>query len=275
MLIIEDYQELVYLQTLLKKIGFDVLGTQNLRGIEETQLGFNPDLIFLASRAKQDQLEPICEQIKKRSKKVQLVFVQDLKSSSPRATNSFFSLFEGHLKSPVNPKDLFLLIGRLGELDGEYLVEKYKKIRSQLSQEDETELLLIKHEEQSIGERTSADFERLSDSLEELNAPLEVLPSAEEAVSPSGSELSSEAEIQSAEDLPILKGEKLTKVIDLPERDYSSVIAGLEPLKEMQFDAKKVRAYHRKIRKEPPDENSSELDQERQLFVKALFKSKD
>src|SRR5688572_17247096 len=49
---VEDYSEMLYLQTLLKKIGFDVEGVQNERSFEDTRLSLNPEIILISATGK-------------------------------------------------------------------------------------------------------------------------------------------------------------------------------------------------------------------------------
>lgn len=46
MLILEDYNELVFVETVLKKLGFDALGLQSESQIHDKILGFSPHLII-------------------------------------------------------------------------------------------------------------------------------------------------------------------------------------------------------------------------------------
>lgn len=51
-MVLEDYGEMMFLQTVLKKIGFDVDAIQNPRSFEEHLLRMNPDLLLMTAHGK-------------------------------------------------------------------------------------------------------------------------------------------------------------------------------------------------------------------------------
>ncbi|MCB9026602.1 MAG: hypothetical protein H6625_09820 [Bdellovibrionaceae bacterium] len=52
LLVIDDYNEMIYLQTLLKKLGFDVDSLSNTRKFADTLLGFNPKIVIITAHGK-------------------------------------------------------------------------------------------------------------------------------------------------------------------------------------------------------------------------------
>ena len=52
LLVLEDYGELMFLQTVLKKIGFDVDSIQNPRMFADSMLSLNPDVLVMTAYGK-------------------------------------------------------------------------------------------------------------------------------------------------------------------------------------------------------------------------------
>lgn len=250
LLINDDYRELLYLQTVLKKIGFDVLGVQNLRSIEETQLGFNPEIIFVGLKAATQQVQSACEQMRARSKKVKLIFLE--RGGNAAQGSGLLGYFDGLLQSPVNPTDLFKLIGEVGDVDGEFLTEKYKKLRQQLSPEDDAEFFMY-----DGADREEIDIWSNGGDFTDPNIPSDTQDRA--------AEKKNEVTVRANDN---------HREIELPKRSYKEHLSQMQPLENKVFDSKKVRAYHRQIRNEENLDQLQDLEQERQRFVEELFKLK-
>ena len=67
LLVIEDYHERTYLQTMLKKIGWDVIGLSTELGLSEQILTFRPDAIFASQAIRRIQGIELLKNIKKRN----------------------------------------------------------------------------------------------------------------------------------------------------------------------------------------------------------------
>src|SRR3954467_784956 len=52
LMVLEDYGELMFLQTVLKKIGFDVDAIQNARSFSDSVLRMNPDILVMTGHGK-------------------------------------------------------------------------------------------------------------------------------------------------------------------------------------------------------------------------------
>src|SRR3954463_12035040 len=52
LMVLEDYGELMFLQTVLKKIGFDVDAIQNPRSFHDSLLRMNPDVLVMTAHGK-------------------------------------------------------------------------------------------------------------------------------------------------------------------------------------------------------------------------------
>lgn len=129
-LVIDDYNELIYLQSLLKKLGLDVEGVQNQKKYADMSLGFNPHILITSAKGKKvDGLQLTQSLYRKRG----LPKVIALKSSDYSINVDDFrdSGVDEILDSPVNPRKLILSIANLGGVDETALLEKYSKIKGQ------------------------------------------------------------------------------------------------------------------------------------------------
>lgn len=142
---VEDYGELLYLQTLLKKIGFDVEGVQNERGFEEARLSLNPEILLISARGKRIKGINLASQFKKLRgfPKIILLYPEntapsDLSKDAPGA--------DGAIEAPINPRSILTLIAELGGLNSHTIVEKYKRIRTSLSAEEEADLEILRRD---------------------------------------------------------------------------------------------------------------------------------
>ena len=52
LLVIDDYNEMIYLQTILKKLGLDIEAVSNPRKFTDTILGFNPSIVVMTAHGK-------------------------------------------------------------------------------------------------------------------------------------------------------------------------------------------------------------------------------
>ncbi len=129
-LVIDDYNELIYLQSLLKKLGLDVEGVQNQKKYADMSLGFNPHILITSAKGKKvDGLQLTQSLYRKRG----LPKVIALKSNDYAINVDDYrdSGVDEILDSPVSPRKLILSIANLGGIDETALLEKYSKIKGQ------------------------------------------------------------------------------------------------------------------------------------------------
>jgi len=127
LLAIDDYNEMVYLNTLLKKLGFDIDSVQNERKLQATLLGFNPQLILTSGAGKQINGLMVLKHVKKNRgyPKIILLVPPDVNIDDLRGS---MVNVDGFVPSPVNIKELILQIADQMNLEPEGLLEKYSKV---------------------------------------------------------------------------------------------------------------------------------------------------
>lgn len=131
LLALEDYGELMFLQTVLKKIGFDVDSTQNSRKLADMLLAMNPDVLVMTGRGRRIKGIDIVPTIKKTRGHPKIILIRSgglIKDESLPV--------EGWLDSPVGAPDLLDKIAELNNLNRQILQEKLLKLRMQEGEAD-------------------------------------------------------------------------------------------------------------------------------------------
>lgn len=149
LLVLEDYGELMFLQTILKKIGFDVDSTQNPRKFEDSLLTLNPDILVMTGLGKRIKGVELATQVKKNRGIPHIVLI--------RTGNLNKELYKeidvaAWLDSPVAAPDLLDQIADLGGLNKQSLQDKLLKLRMQEEAVDPARVLKISGDEGEGGE---------------------------------------------------------------------------------------------------------------------------
>lgn len=124
----DDYNELIFVQSLLQKTGFNVDGTRGERGFTATFLRFNPDVVLFSMKTHGFGLK-LLKQVKQRPGTIVLVpkvVIDKLDQMRELAEADIV------LETPARPTDLLTNLADLGALSAEPILEKYHKIRSTL-----------------------------------------------------------------------------------------------------------------------------------------------
>lgn len=129
LLLLDDYAEMVFLQTLLKKLGFDVEGVQHTRSIEDLLLSFNPDLFIATARGKRVSGIEVAEKLN-RARGTPKVILLVPENTFSKYTQLSLANVDGYAVSPVQTQTLLTQIEKLHDLKPGVLNEKYAKIRS-------------------------------------------------------------------------------------------------------------------------------------------------
>lgn len=144
LLVLEDYGELMFLQTVLKKIGFDVDSTQNPRKFADSLISMNPDILVMTASGKRIKGTELLVQVKKVRGIPKIILI---KSSSLNTKETLDSLdVEGWLDSPVGAPDLLAKIAELSGLNNQVLQDKLLKMRMQEATPEEARVLKLNAE---------------------------------------------------------------------------------------------------------------------------------
>ncbi len=246
LLLVDDYRELVFLQTLLKKTGFDVDGTQNGSKYEELKLTLNPELIIASSKGKTINGLKLAEDLKKHNNLPRFILIAPHKMAQ-KVQGLKLKNVDGIIDSPIDAKKLLVTIARVAELDSEALVQKFNKMMSTLDTDNEDDLQLLKrHSSASDDEKIhiSGDLDKNE------NQPLASSVSEREGIALNPSTISDED-----------RKVRMQKALEELEEPVAN-----------GFSSEVVHKWNRRIRNEEKNQNLEDLEDERQHFVKTLFK---
>lgn len=131
LLAVEDFGEMVYLQILLNKLGFDVGTVKNLKVLNDSLYKLNPDIVVLPARGKRVIASELSRQTKKIIPKAKIILLAP-SNIHGQLTKAEIANAEGVLETPVNPPTFLEMLALLGGLNLEAILEKYKKVIPQL-----------------------------------------------------------------------------------------------------------------------------------------------
>ncbi len=167
LLVLEDYGELMFLQTVLKKIGFDVDSTQNPRKFSDSVLGMNPEVIVMTASGKRIKGTELIQSIKRVRGMPKVILIKATALSTKETLDSLE--VEGWLDSPVRAPDLLAKIAEIMNLNNQLLQDKLLKMRMQDVTPDEARVLKLDADEERAesmhkAEQSSGNFGALKAS---------------------------------------------------------------------------------------------------------------
>lgn len=243
LLVIDDYGELLFLQTLLKKLGFDVDGIQNERSFEESFLVLNPELVIATAKGKRVNGLELAEKLRRRNGLPKMVLLAS-GTMFDKLREIQIENVDAILESPVATTSLLQSVARICQVDEVALLEKYRKFKATLSPDSEADLQILKRDRAATTEsESSADDSFTFKSTGET-------PTASGSTSVKPSTLSTK---------------------DRRER-FKKVLSELDKPSVQRFDAERVKKFTKVIRASENQNQSKDLEGERQSFVKAMFK---
>lgn len=127
MLVIDDYQELVVFENLLRRLGFDVLSLGKELLVGDALFKFHPDIVIATSQGRSVDGFKVAARVKKQvpPPKVALAYTN---GSPPSLSLDMRILVDGLIALPVQPANIIKLVAKLGGLKAEPLLDKFKKI---------------------------------------------------------------------------------------------------------------------------------------------------
>jgi len=131
LLAIDNYNEMASLQTLLRKLGFDVDGIQNQCAFAEKQLSFNPQIVLATARG--HSMNGI--ELAKGIRRFQGVphFILLVQPQRAKGLNlDHLKNVDGCLESPIDVHRLLEMISQVADIDTVGLMEKYNRMQSSL-----------------------------------------------------------------------------------------------------------------------------------------------
>jgi hypothetical protein len=241
LMILEDYAELMFLQTVLKKIGFDVEGLQNPALMDASILRLNPDLLIMTAHGKRVNGVHLSRMVKRLKGLPHIILMRAQGGPIDPDPN-----IEGWVESPVVFPVLLRAISDVCELDYAALDEKFGKLKAKEIEEEKARILSQPSNNEAILDRSTG----------------------------------SSGEFQPAAPAPgpnVFNRMKPTTVdADQRKARYDQFLSehkGENNLEGPLFNRKKVHEQVEALRK-AQSATADELDKERRAFVEQLFKKK-
>lgn len=148
LLVIEEFNELVGLETLFRRLGFDVLSLGRDNTVTETVLGFPPDLVIATARSRSVSGLKLKAKMRTgaRTKLVLLVRSGDVVTPEEISRGEVDALID----APFEPRSALKVVAKLLQLPPEPLFEKYQKIVSaRLIEQDEVRIVSHREDDES------------------------------------------------------------------------------------------------------------------------------
>jgi PleD family two-component response regulator len=124
LMVLEDYGELMFLQTVLKKMGFDVDAIQNPRSFNDSVLRMNPDVLVMTAHGKKVNGVELAKGVKRVRGIPHVILI-----TTPGAVKNDDQAV--WLDSPVGAMDLLNTIADVGQLDKAGMADKFSKLHLQ------------------------------------------------------------------------------------------------------------------------------------------------
>jgi hypothetical protein len=132
LLAVEEFNELIFLEKLLKKLGFDVLGVQNDTVIPEKLMSFNPELLIITSQGNRVNGAKVLARLKTKGNFPKTIFLNPRGRAAVTTDKSIVAA----LDSPVSPRTIIELLSSVFGLDEEVMLEKYEKSSDYVATEE-------------------------------------------------------------------------------------------------------------------------------------------
>lgn len=144
-MVLEDYGELMFLQTVLKKIGFDVDSIQNPRSFSDSLLTMNPDVLVMTAAGRKIQGIDLARTVKRVRGFPKVILIKGHSFAQGPEANE--AEIDAWLSSPVSVPDLLDKIADLCGLNKASLQDKLFKLRMQENIPNESRVLSVAPEE--------------------------------------------------------------------------------------------------------------------------------
>ncbi|PIU01165.1 MAG: hypothetical protein COT74_01280 [Bdellovibrionales bacterium CG10_big_fil_rev_8_21_14_0_10_45_34] len=127
LLVIEDFSEAMYLETLLKKLGFDCLAVRNELGLSTQILQLSPHLIIATYNGRKVKGFSLGSRIRRNAAgEPGLILLR--KGNEPQVPTS--GQVDGLLNSPVNARELIAMVCSVCSINIMQLIEKIKRVQT-------------------------------------------------------------------------------------------------------------------------------------------------
>lgn len=126
MLVIDEIQQLVGLESFLRRFGFDVLSLSKDSQVADAQLGFMPDIVIASHQGRNVDGLRLSRQLKRTMRPPPRIAIS-YSSAPPSLTKDDEKSIDALLEIPAVGDNAIRLLAQLAGLNPEPLLEKYRK----------------------------------------------------------------------------------------------------------------------------------------------------
>ena len=123
---VDDYSELVFLETLFKKVGLDVEAVQNDVAVPEKMLGFSPDLMIISAYGSRVNPIRLLSKIRRKDGYPRIIVL--FQKGRPGAEKDLKGHVDAMLESPIHPRFLLEAAENLLGIESGSLMRKMERM---------------------------------------------------------------------------------------------------------------------------------------------------
>ncbi len=127
LLVLEDYNEQSFIETLFKKIGFDVLSLRNEVMLSDNLLTFKPDVVIGTGDGPKIKGSRISKKVRERGFAAHMILLFPINKINDQKLMEQFK-DEVCMETPINPRQLIGTLCDLTKLNAETVFQKYEKL---------------------------------------------------------------------------------------------------------------------------------------------------
>lgn len=139
LLLLEDFNELLYIETLFKKVGLDAMGTQKVKGLNDLMMSFRPSVIILSETVKDQKGADILLEAK--NSKQGLLGMVLLNSHSKASSDN---IVDAYISRPIDPIKVLKIVASWVGINEEKLMAKIDKLGLFKNENGEHNLKILK-----------------------------------------------------------------------------------------------------------------------------------
>jgi DNA-binding response OmpR family regulator len=127
LLVLEDYNELLFLETLLKKVGFVVESIRNELSLNEKLMSFSPELVIATGEGNKINGIRVSKKVKKKGSHTKLLLLFPRHTlQTERSLDNFIA--DGAVETPLNPRSIITSVCQLSGVAPEGIMAKFEKL---------------------------------------------------------------------------------------------------------------------------------------------------
>jgi DNA-binding response OmpR family regulator len=147
LLCIEDYNEMLFLEGLLKKLGFVVETIRNETAIAERVLGFSPEVVIASGDGQKINGGRVSKKVKKKGSSTKLILLfPRLKLRNQNILTQYEA--DAAVETPLNPRSIINSICQVCGISPDAIIQKFEKLS--IGKEAANESVQIVHGKNNI-----------------------------------------------------------------------------------------------------------------------------